>query len=119
MAETKEVLEHEQVQGVHVLRICTKMLETSTPMMVLEDELGRILAENEGAIDVVINLDQVEYLVTTALAKLVSCRERVLERGGSISLCSLQPAVAEMMEVTRFDELFDIYSSESAAIENA
>jgi anti-sigma B factor antagonist len=118
MTQRDQVLEHQNIQGVHVLRICTSRLETSTPMMVLEDELSRILAEDSGAIHLVINLGEVEYLVTTALAKLVSCREKVLERDGSISLCSLQPAVAEMMEVTRFDELFDIYPTESAAVEN-
>lgn len=116
MANTDEVLEHELTGGVHVLRLCTSRLETATPMMVLEDEVERILAENHTALHLVINLAQVEYLVTTALAKLVSFRETVLDQGGRISLCSLQPAVEEMMEVTRFDELFEIYGSESEAV---
>lgn len=118
MDEKNDVLEHELTGGVHVLRLHTSRLETSMPIMVLADELDRVISEADGAPRVVINLGTVEFLVTTALAKLITCREKVRERGGSISLCSLQPAVAEVMEVTRFDELFDIYDSESAAVEN-
>ena len=117
MTDTDEVLEYEQTRGVHVLRVRASRLDSVTPLMVMDDELDRILKEDDQAPGLVINLGSVEYLVTIALAKLITCREKIVERGGTIGLCSLQPAVAEMMEVTRFNELFEIYEDEAEAIE--
>ena len=72
--------------------------------------------EQEQVPQIVVNLGRVEYLITTALAKLVSFRIKVGERGGTFRLCSLQPAVREVMEITKFDELFDICENEPDAL---
>jgi len=119
MAQNEQILERELVRGVHVFRLRMRMLEDAAALMALEQELEHVLQAEEVSPKVVINLGSVEYLVTIALVKLVSFKKRIGARGGSISLCSLQPAVREVMEITRFDELFKIYDSEPQAIEKA
>ncbi len=119
MAENDNVLEHEidPESGVHVLRMRAAHLENRLPLIVLDDEVDEIL-EEEDAPDVVINFECVEFLATTALAKLISCHEKVAATSGSVSLCCVQPPVQEVLEVTRFDEIFRVFETEDEAIEN-
>jgi anti-anti-sigma factor len=116
MAEDKQILEHEVVEGTHVFRLQIAMLEDATALMALEDELSQLL-ESEESPTVIVNLGSVEYMVTTALAKLVSYRRKLCNRGGDLILCSLQGPVQEVMKITRFDELFETYEEEAEAVE--
>jgi len=116
MSENAGFLEHEVVDGVHVLRLQAPRLENGTPVLTLEDELNRILEEAGEEPKVVINLASVEYLVTTALAKLISFRAKLVRLGGMLNLCNLQPAVQDVIRITHFEKLFGIYGSESEAL---
>jgi anti-anti-sigma factor len=78
--------------------------------------MNGLLEQSEGPLKVVVNLGLVEYLVTTALAKLLSFRRRVLERGGVFALCSLRPPVRDVIRIAQFDELFAIYRNETDAV---
>lgn len=119
MTHNEDVLEHEIMtdRGVHVLRMRSSHLEDRMPLVVLDDEVNGIL-EDEDAPHVVINFECVEFLATTALAKLINCHEKVISKGGDISLCCIQEPVAEILEVTRFEEIFNIYETEADAVEN-
>ncbi|MFW5923685.1 MAG: STAS domain-containing protein [Planctomycetota bacterium] len=118
MTENTDILEHELVDGIHVLRLKTKRLDISSPVMILEDVLEGIVEES-GVPRVVLNLESVQFLVTTALAKLVRGREGIREAGGILILCELQGPVREVMDVTGFDELFEIYETEESAVQGA
>jgi len=117
MEDGASLLEHELINGIHVLRLRMPRLEAGTALLVLEDTLHGILDQGEGtAPKIVINLESIEYLVTTALAKLMSFRTRILTQGGSLCLCSLRPAVEEVLKITHFDRFFKIFEDEAAAI---
>jgi len=117
MADNDQILEHELVGEVNVFRLRMSMLEDGTPLIALEHELDKFLDSAHESPMVVINLGSVEYLVTTALAKLVSFRGKISDLGGRLILCGLRPAVKDVMRITRFDELFEICDGESKAIE--
>lgn len=119
MEDAKDVLEHDvdRDSGVHILHIRASHLETRMPLVVVDDEVDEILEQDDEP-RVVINLECVEFLATTALAKLISCHEKVAGSGGSVSLCCVQPQVGEVFEVTRFDEIFNIFDSQEAAVKN-
>ena len=116
MKNAKDSLEHEVIDGVHVLRVKMPRLDDESALLVVEDELTELLDEPGGeAPKVVINLASVEYMFTAALAKLVSYRAKILERSGQISLCCLRDGVAGVMKIMHFDRLFDICKSERDA----
>lgn len=117
MGKPRQLLEHEVTEGVHVLRPRMPRLEDGTALLVLEDTLNEILdAGGDPPARIVINLESIEYLVTTALAKFMAFRTRVLTQGGRLCLCSLRPAVEEILKITHFDRFFKMFEDEAAAV---
>lgn len=115
MEDTKHSLEHEVIDGVHVVRVKTPRLDDEAALLVLEDELTEFIENVEGPPKVVINLASVEYIFTVALAKLVSYRAKIRKLSGQMALCCLQEGVLDVMKVMHFDRLFSIYKTEREA----
>lgn len=65
---------------------------------------------------IVINLEQVSFMDSSALAALVFGLKRSRQANGSLHLCCLQRRVRILFELTRMDRLFEIYPCEEAAI---
>ncbi len=67
--------------------------------------------------DVVLNLEQVEFINSEALGYItMSCR-RIHHRRGHLAICCLQPELHKIFQVTRLTELVDgIFDTELAAI---
>ncbi len=64
---------------------------------------------------IIINLQAVDFVDSTAMATLVRAMKRAREYGGDLYLCSLQPPVRIIFELTRLDKAFTLFSSEAAA----
>jgi anti-sigma B factor antagonist len=65
---------------------------------------------------VVVNLEGVSFMDSTALATLVQGMKRCRQAGGDLRLCNLQQPVRIIFELTRLDKAFDIYPSEADAL---
>lgn len=65
---------------------------------------------------IVINLEQVNFLDSSALATLVFGLKRSQQLNGGLYLCCLQQPVRILFELTRMDQAFEIFPSEAAAI---
>ena len=65
---------------------------------------------------IVINLDQVNFLDSSALATLVFGLKRSLQFKGSLHLCCLQQPIRILFELTRMDRVFEIFPREDDAI---
>jgi anti-sigma B factor antagonist len=65
----------------------------------------------------VVNLTNVNFIDSTALATLVQGMRRCQERHGNLHLCGLQQQVYMIFELTRLNKAFPIFASESQAIE--
>jgi len=65
---------------------------------------------------VVVNLQGVNFMDSTALATLVQGMKRCRQAGGDLRLCNLQQPVRIIFELTRLDKAFDIYPSEAEAL---
>lgn len=70
-----------------------------------------------GHTKVVINLEGVNFIDSTALSALVRGLKNCREKKGDLHLCSLQQPVRVIFELTRLDKAFEIYPSESEASE--
>jgi len=117
MPDAEEVLEHEEVGGVHVLRLRLSRLEDVSALLLFENAMGEILEAEEGAGPrVIVNLASLDYMVTTALAVLMSFRTKLMAAGGRLRLCCPRPNVAEVFRITHFDEYFEISPTEREAL---
>lgn len=65
----------------------------------------------------VVNLAQVSFMDSTALSTLVHGMKRSREVGGDLRLCGLQQPVRMIFEMTRLDQVFEIFTHEDDAIQ--
>lgn len=67
-------------------------------------------------LSVIVNLSQVTFIDSKALAVMVRARERILKNGGKLALCELQQPVQIIFELTQFDQVFDLYPDYETAL---
>jgi len=67
--------------------------------------------------NIVVNLQQVNFLDSTALSTLVQGMKRSRQVNGDVRLCNLQQPVRMVFELTRLDRVFEIYSNEEDAVQ--
>ena len=64
----------------------------------------------------ILNLDQVPYMDSSAVAVLVEVLQLMRPGGGGVVLVGLQPRVKGLMEIARLDTLFGIAATEDEAL---
>lgn len=69
-----------------------------------------------GRVRLVVNLDGVGFVDSTALGCLVQGMKRCRQGGGDLVLCSLRQAVRIIFELTRLDRAFSIRDTEEDAL---
>jgi anti-sigma B factor antagonist len=56
----------------------------------------------------VLNLEQVPYMDSSAIAVLVEALQKIRPSGGTIRLTHLQPRVRGLLEIARLDAIFEL-----------
>lgn len=70
----------------------------------------------EGARDVVVNLERVDFIDSVGLGTLVGCLKRTAEHGGSITLVCANPQIQKVFDITGLSKIFAIYPTRDEAI---
>ena len=73
---------------------------------------------DEGRNEMLLNLAGVGYIDAGGLGELVSTYITVKEYGGRIKLLNLTEGLRELMKSTKLLSIFDVYSSESEAMDS-
>ncbi|HEY8667726.1 MAG TPA: STAS domain-containing protein [Tepidisphaeraceae bacterium] len=63
----------------------------------------------------ILNLSQVPYMDSSAIAVLVESLQRIRKHGGKIYLTNLQPRVKGLLEIARLDSIFVVTKDEAEA----
>lgn len=66
--------------------------------------------------NVVINLNRVRYLSSSALGMLVRTHKQMTGRGKTLRLCGLNAELQDNFQTTQLDRLLDIRDNEEAAL---
>jgi anti-sigma B factor antagonist len=106
-----ELAVHED-QGVTVVGITGELDATNSPQ--LGQLLDRLLAE--GRRRFAIDLKGVNFIDSSGLSTLVRLFKHVRGSAGNLCLADLQPPVRRILELTRLDRAFDIYTDAAAAV---
>lgn len=80
----------------------------------LKTEVQRIF--EEGTKELLINLINVRFIDSSGLGALVSGFKNATANQGVLKLCSLQPQVKSMFELTRLHRVFEIFPSVTDAL---
>lgn len=80
----------------------------------LRDEIRELL--DSGQINILLNFAGVGYIDSSGLGQLVGGYATVTNRGGQLKLVNLHKKVHELLQVTKLYTVFEIYTSETAAL---
>jgi anti-sigma B factor antagonist len=83
----------------------------------LRERLHAMLADDKPRL--VVDLDDVGFLDSTALGVLVGVLKRARTEGGEVRIVSTQPRVRKVFEITRLDSAFDLFDSVDEAVRGA
>ena len=70
----------------------------------------------EGRTQILLNLKGVPWMDSLGLGELIACLKRVRERGGVIKLLKPTRRVYDVLQLTRLNEVFDIFDDERNAL---
>jgi anti-sigma B factor antagonist len=94
------------VQRTTIVRVATDDLGEDSVHTVGE-QLSR-LVEGLDHPDVVVDLEEVRFLTSTALGKLLALQKRVRAAGGRLRVTGVTDSVYEVFRVTRLHEVLDV-----------
>jgi anti-sigma B factor antagonist len=81
----------------------------------LRGVLLELLAKHEPK-RLILNLSQVPYMDSSAIAVLVEALQKIRKAGGRIFLTDLQPRVKGLLEIARLDSIFVVSKDEADAL---
>jgi anti-sigma B factor antagonist len=81
----------------------------------LRDTVKKAVLENNR---IVMNLGEVNYIDSGGLGTLVALRTTAQNAGGTIKLTNLTKRVSDLLQITKLLTVFDVYNSETEAIES-
>lgn len=81
-------------------------------------QLGDALTDriNKGALNIVVDLEKVDYMSSGGLRELVAALKRTKKDGGDLRLCSPSQRVREVLELAGLDSLFQIFDTQVSAV---
>jgi anti-sigma B factor antagonist len=99
-------------RGWTVLAVSGELDMATAPAV--RERLHALLAEGHDRL--IVDLDNVGFLDSTALGVLVGVLKRVRTQDGDLRLVCNQPRVLKVFEITRLDQAFTIRDSVDAAV---
>ncbi len=96
----------------HVLHVSGELDMATAPT--LRQQVVALVGH--GAIDLVIDLDGVEFLDSTGLGVLVGSVKRIRTAGGQLRVVCSRRHLLNLFEITRLTEILDLYETVDAAV---
>ena len=105
-------LESTQRNGVAVLTLRGEIDVYTAPRM----RQAIVDLVDAGSLNVVIDMDKVDFLDSTGLGVLVEGLKRVRTRGGTLSIVITQDKILKIFDITGLMKAFDVYASVDEAV---
>lgn len=72
----------------------------------------------EGKVKVLLDCAQLEYISSAGLRVLLASAKIFKKASGAIDLCTLNPNVKQVFEISGFTNIFDIHENQSEGLES-
>ncbi len=102
---------HTQNEGLPVIQLEGEVDVYTAPQ--LKQRMVELL--EGGAKAMVVDLEKVEYLDSTALGVLIGGLKRVREADGAMAVVCPDPRIRRVFEITGLDKIFDMFNSTDEA----
>ena len=74
--------------------------------------------DQSGAINLVLDFSNVHFLSSAVLGLLIKISKRIYEADGRIMLCSINPNIHKIFEITRLTKVFQIFPDVKSALQS-
>jgi anti-sigma B factor antagonist len=72
----------------------------------------------DGHVRLVLNLQKVPYIDSTALGEIIRSYTSTTRKGGSVKLLNVSPHVHQLLVITSLLSIFDLFDSEAEAVKS-
>ena len=107
----------EETGGVTVARFVDKKILDETNIQNIGSQLFA-LVEEDGKSKILLDFENVEYLSSAALGKLITMDKKVKSAGGKLKLSGVRPEIYEVFAITKLNKVFDIQEDQERALES-
>ena len=114
-ASPTRLISHVQ-NGVTIVHFTEAKVIDQRNINLIGSELTKMV-ESGGVLKMLINMENVQYLSSAVLGKLISLHKTLRMNKGSLKLCGIAAPIYEVFEITRLDKVFDIYKTEEESLE--
>jgi len=108
-------LEVAEVGDVTVVRFVDRKILDEANIQMLGEELFQ-LVEQENRKKILLSFDNVDFLSSAALGKLITLDKKVKEHGGTLRLSNIRPEIYEVFAITKLNKVFDVREQEADAL---
>jgi len=106
----------EDIGDVTVVKFIDRRILDEQSIQVLGEQLFGLVDE-VGRRKMLLNFSNVEFLSSAALGKFIKLHKKLQEVGGRLILCSIDPEIYEVFEITKLDKFFMIAKDEQAGLQ--
>ncbi len=97
----------DEAGDVKVVQALDRRLSHQQDLIAFTQELST-LAQQDDVLKVLLDLAKVEYASSLLLAKLITLKQQLTDRGGQLVLCNLQTNLRRVFAITRLKTTFTI-----------
>jgi len=108
-------IKSEKVQNFTVLRIEGRI--DTVRSSILENEINQLF--NNGEKNLILNCKEMNYISSSGLRVFLVAQKKAIALNGKLMLCNMQPGIQEIFRISGFSNLFKIFETQEAALENA
>ena len=101
--------------AVTVVELIDRKILDEVSILEIGEQLGALVTASDSP-RIVLDFSNVGHLSSSALGMLITLHKRIREKDGLLRLCSIQPAIREIIEITRLNEIFQIAESREEAL---
>ena len=104
-----------KVGDVTVVRFVDKKILDEVGIQELGAELF-FLIEHDNRRSILLNFENVDFLSSAALGKLITLDRKVKAAQGRLKMSNIRPEILEVFQITKLNKVFDIRAEEAEAV---
>jgi len=112
---THKRIDVSKVGDVTVVRFVDKKILDEAGIQELGGELFG-LVEHDNRRSILLNFENVDFLSSAALGKLITLDRKVKSAKGRLKMSNIRPEILEVFQITKLHKVFDIRDEEAEAI---
>jgi anti-sigma B factor antagonist len=104
-----------KVGDVTVVKFVDRKILEETGIQELGTELFSLI-EHDNRRSILLNFDNVDFLSSAALGKLITLDRKMKTAQGRLKMCNIRPEILEVFQITKLNKVFDIRGEEADGI---